>query len=694
MGKTVNDQIKVKHFQGLWTLIMMQFKEKMSFSFKADKKGALTKLILYAILMIGVGAAIGVIFYLLGKASIFAFGEVPLNIFNFFFIIMFVVNIISCLNGLTNSLYFSEDNQTLLTYPVKPNTVFFSKIIVYYFFELIKDFGMLVPYFIAYGIVYGFQIIYYPWVIFCFTIIAFIPVAISGILSIPLMYIKMLLKKYNTIQTIVMLVGVIGVTGLAIWLISLIPQRLEIAKQWSTLYLPAVNKFTNTLQKIFAPITYLSTLVIGYNQGAALRSIKVFGPMTAPILGIVIGAIIVAILFTYFVCKPLFFTMASKPFEYAKKVISHDYKVLESDAQNSFTGDYFVVENLPDLKNKNAVSELNSELKKLLKRVKKEEKLFLNKKIDIKRVLRFLNKYSKTHKFSYLKEEKRFNKELLNCYSIVLRNDVPSLVYVEDFKLHVHLYDPMYLSKQNSVKGTTVSSLFKELLIDLRTPGVFISNYVMVVLPPIALLLLNTIFNACGLKQPVGYFLAIMFDTILVSLMMLTTNISMASIYSREGKTSYMLKAMPVDFIKTLGTKLIVRAALMTISIIATAIVFGLTNKQWYAYPVCFGLTLFFAYGGHLLWSAELDYMNPQDKLYAETGAGNISNPNETISSIVGIIVAAALGGLTYFFLNDGNSTAMIKIMLIALAFFVCRVFLFIMKIRAYSTSRGERGKN
>ena len=86
--------------------------------------------------------------------------------------------------------------------------------------------------------------------------------------------------------------------------------------------------------------------------------------------------------------------------------------------------------------------------------------------------------------------------------------------------------------------------------------------------------------------------------------------------------------------------------------------------------------------------------MNPQDKLYAETGAGNISNPNETISSIVGMIVAAVLGGLTYFFLNDGNSTAMIKIMFIALAFFVCRVFLFIMKIRAYSTSRGERGKN
>ncbi len=504
----------------------------------------------------------------------------------------------------------------------------------------------------------------------------------------------MFLKKYNVAQTIVMLIGVVGVTGLALWLISLIPERLEIAKQWSTLYLPAVNSFTNTLQKICTPITYLSTLVIGYNPGAALRSIKVFGPMTLPILGGVIGVIVIAILFTYFVCKPLFFKMASKPFEYAKKIISHDYKILESEAKESFTGDYFIIQNLPELKSKNEINSFNNKLKNLLKKIKKEEKLFLNKKIDLKRVIRFLNKYSKEYKFAYLREENRFNKELLNCFAIVVRNDVPSLVYVEDFKLHAHLYDPIYLPKQNSVKKSTLSTLFKDLLIDLRTPGVFISNYVMVVLPPIALLLLNTIFNACGLKQPLGYFLAIMFDVILVLLMMLTTNISMASIYSREGKTSYMLKAMPVDFIKTLGTKLIVRVVLMTISIIITSIVFGLTNKQWYAYPVCFGLTLFFAYAGHLLWSAELDYMNPQDKLYAETGTGNISNPNETISSIVGMLIAAILGGLTYFFLDDGNGTAMVKIMLIALVFFVCRVLLFIMKVKAYSTSRGERGKN
>ena len=693
MKTKTDDLTKIKHFQGMWTLIVMQFKEKMSFSFKADKKGALTKLILFGVLMIVVGAAIGVIFSLLGKASIFATGEVPLYIFNFFFIIMFLVNLISCLNGLTNSLYFSEDNQTLLTYPVKPNTVFFSKIIVYYFFELIKDFGMLVPYFVAYGIIYSFQIIYFPWLIFCFLILAFLPVAISGFLSIPLMYIKMFLKKYNVAQTVAMLLFTLAATVFVIWLITLIPERLDIAKQWATLYLPAIKNITGTIEKVFLPITYLTTLVIGYNQGAALSTIKVFGPATLPILGGVIGVIVVFTLFTYFVCKPLFFSMATKPFEYAKKIISHDYKITEKEATASFTGDYFVIEGrIPDSKKERG--HIVHKMKKLLKKLKKEEKLFIDKKIDIKRVSHLLNKYSKEFVFSHKTIENHYDLKCTNAFAIVIRDDVPSLVYVEEIKMHVHLYDPNFLPKKNNAKNSTFSALFKDLLVDLRTPGVFLSNYVMVALPPIALLLLNTIFNACGLKNPIGYILGMTFDMILILLMLLTTNVSMASIYSREGKTSYMLKAAPVNYMVTLGMKLVLRAILIVISIIAVTIVYAMTTTQYYAKPLFFGLTLLFAYGAHLIWSAELDYMNPQDKLYAETGAGNISNPNETLSSIIGMIIAAALGFLTYFFLNDANASAMLKIMLIALLFFVFRVALFIWKVRAYSTSRGERGKN
>ena len=57
-------------FRGFSTLVAMQLKEHLSFSFKADKKGALTKIILFVILLLGVTAIIFVVFWLLGYLNI------------------------------------------------------------------------------------------------------------------------------------------------------------------------------------------------------------------------------------------------------------------------------------------------------------------------------------------------------------------------------------------------------------------------------------------------------------------------------------------------------------------------------------------------------------------------------------------------------------------------------------------------
>ena len=77
-----------KHrYAGLKTLVMMQLKDKLNFSFKADKKGTLTKLILYVVMFAAVTAVIAVVFYLANLLLIFGTDKtVPLPIFNLFFI--------------------------------------------------------------------------------------------------------------------------------------------------------------------------------------------------------------------------------------------------------------------------------------------------------------------------------------------------------------------------------------------------------------------------------------------------------------------------------------------------------------------------------------------------------------------------------------------------------------------------------
>ena len=85
--------------------------------------------------------------------------------------------------------------------------------------------------------------------------------------------------------------------------------------------------------------------------------------------------------------------------------------------------------------------------------------------------------------------------------------------------------------------------------------------------------------------------------------------------------------------------------------------------------------------------------MNPQDRLYSEVGV-NVNNPNETISAILTFIIALAMMGLTYFFVNKEVSLSFIKLMIIAGLFFLCRLGLFIMRILGYGTSRAERRDN
>ena len=115
-------------FKGFNTLVAMQLKDRLNVSFKADKKGALIKMALFGLLFGALIAIIVIIFTLLNKLGVLgSTGYVPISMFNLLLYMIIIMNIVSCIVRLTNALFFSEDNQVLLTYPVKPNTIFLSK---------------------------------------------------------------------------------------------------------------------------------------------------------------------------------------------------------------------------------------------------------------------------------------------------------------------------------------------------------------------------------------------------------------------------------------------------------------------------------------------------------------------------------------------------------------------------------------
>ena len=256
-------------------------------------------------------------------------------------------------------------------------------------------------------------------------------------------------------------------------------------------------------------------------------------------------------------------------------------------------------------------------------------------------------------------------------------------------------YDPNYLSKKNHKRNSLVSTLFKDLLLDIRVPENILNNYLLFIITPLAVLVLNSVFAA--MKQSTnGQLYTIFFNGLIITMILCASNVSMASIYSREGSVSYLLKASPTNYMKSLTTKLMVRMIIVIASIIFTMIIYSQKcSLSFVRFDLLF-FSFLFVYLGHLLWSAELDYMNPQDRLYAEIGQqqGNVSNPNETLSAILTFIISAVFALIIFFFCNENPINAFVKIFFVALIFFIARLGLFIFKIIGYGTSRNERTNN
>lgn len=674
-------------FKGFSTLIAMQLKEQLNFSFAANKKQALTKIILLTLGFVGVSGVIYLILYLIGMLGVLgSSGVLPVPIFNVFLYLIIILNTVSCIHRMTNSLYFSKDNQVLLTYPVNNGIIFLSKMVVFYVLELIKNFMMLVPLFIAYGIANMFPFYYYFWMLFIFVVVTMLPVAIGGIVSIPYLYILNFIKKSQYVQSVLAFLGLIAISVLIFVGISKIPASLKIATNWSSIYYPNIQSFTYQIEKYSGPLVYISGLFLGYRgykYNASPNSLRIVNERSPIILLAVLGIIAVGFVASYFLARPLFFKMATKPFEYRKKIIDHNYKVKLNKTkmyERAFRPKLVYPISRKDKKG------IINKLSRLLRRINREEKLFLRRKINTKRILRFLNKYAKTLKFEEvdLKEITDFG------YVIEMRNDVPFLVLVKGIKGDtLYCYDPYHLKKKNRRANIFLSVYIKELILDIRTPGIIVSNFILFIITPLAIALLNAIFRAINASFQ-GQAFTVMFNVLIVMLITLASNVSMASIYSREGNTSYMLKAAPINYMRTLGSKLVIRAIIVIASLLATSIIYNIYSPVSYLRADLLFLTFTFVYLGHLIWSAELDFMNPQDRLYSEIGT-NVNNPNETISAVLVFIISLAFMGIAFFFVSKETNKAFIKIMLIALGFLAVRVVLFVLKVIGYGTSRAER---
>lgn len=542
---------------GLKTLVLMQLKDKIDFSFLKSTKQTIFKIVLSIIKFAVITGLIFLGFYVLSYLRLTSLlPGIPLNFFVIIFSIMLAVSIIVCSFGLVKSLYHAKDNALLLTFPADRSIVFISKLIVYYIYEFIRNLSYLLPLFVAYALINSLPFYFYFWLIVIMILVTAIPVIIGALISIPLLFIFNFVKQYKWLEYSLTLIFITGVVIGLIFIINAIPANIDLIGSWGTTFWQ-IQDVLNQFATSSNPFYWISVGLVGERYGIANMMFT-----TNQLLGLlyIFAGIIVVGLITYLLVRPLFFKMASSPFEY--------------------------------------------------------------KKVKV----------------------------------------------VKQFK--------------NSKISAFLSTVKKDLFINLRTPEKFYALLLVVIGMPIAILLLNKIYAAMDTRL-IGGYMTLAFNILMILLISLSSNINIAHIYSEEGGSAYLNKTNPKPYLQTLFSKLFINIVLVSFSLLASTIIFTTFAGLGVWDTILIFLILECVYISHILWCAELDIMNPQNEQYQTTGS-HVSNPNDMKATLTTFLLSALFAFITYFLITDSPTTIWYKILIIAGAFTALRIWLYINKIKVY----------
>lgn len=237
-------------------------------------------------------------------------------------------------------------------------------------------------------------------------------------------------------------------------------------------------------------------------------------------------------------------------------------------------------------------------------------------------------------------------------------------------------------AKNNRVHRRRISPFFESMQMDLRSGTFVIGSFIQLVLPAIAILLLNKLYAAMNTNYS-GQVMTKTFNLLVMLVMTLAFNNSYASVYSREGAARNLLKTRPQKPVYTLFGRIAFRAVVILLSCIAATAVYLDASTAESDQIILMGAVTLLASESHLLWCADMDLMNSFADQYQTVGV-QFDSPNERNATVIGFLLAAAFAFFYYFLSDRGEFASLVKIALAALALLIVRVYLFVTRSKLY----------
>ena len=559
----------------LLRLTLFQLKDKIDMSWMKSRKTLIQTIVFSVLKFVAVAVIVFGILFLLTKVGFLNKYHDIIRLFTMFLAVTMFLNLCSSTYNLSKSLYMADDNKVLITFPVNANKLFFSKLFVYYFYELKRSFLLLIPGIFGFLVFEAFdfksfevnflQII---WMIIPVIMLVAIQVLLASILSIPFLYIYRLFKRNQIFDLILVAIGVSAFIFVVVKLINLIPDDIDLDRQWPSM-VNGFAKFIETFDDYAYPVNYYSRIFFGEIAGTGTT----WNDVHYQLLGftflralIALGVLTILGLVAFLLIRPFYFTMIYKTFEYDKN-----------------------------------------------------PQLVMRKNVKHKKYVTFANK---------------------------------------EFKLSFRDFD---------------------------ISGSYIAIYIIV---PILLLFMDRVMSAIS-KSMRGDNIAIAVNALLTILPLLASNSTIATLYSKEGRTAYLTKSNPVNPFIPLTSKLLFNLVFSVPSIIACSIIFANFSGLGVPIAVLFSVSVLLIQYAHIFYSAAQDIMNPQNEVYATTGS-DFNNPNEARATVMAFIGSFAITVVLYFMLVESNAlhgnylSAFIRLFVVAAFLFAGFLYLFIKKIQAF----------
>ncbi len=248
---------------------------------------------------------------------------------------------------------------------------------------------------------------------------------------------------------------------------------------------------------------------------------------------------------------------------------------------------------------------------------------------------------------------------------------------------------PFEFKKKNAIKERKnkkhrpfLSALRKEWIAGIRSNSFLKLAGILVVIMPLAIFLLNKIYSAMNTRFS-GTQMTICFNIIIILLILLMTNISIASVYSRDGASSYLNKVQPAPYALLLFSKLVFPMLIALVGTVFTVNIFKANSTIGGTDASMIGVIIYSVYVAHLFSSAESDIMNPQYEQYA-TFNDQANNPNERASAILAVIYSALVFIIALFLTGQSTAGVWTKVAIVTFALAILKVFTYLGKIKAF----------